>query len=122
MCSIDEIDGARVAGTAASPVANASAVKISGWIGDDASKARPSEPALRVTGADGRVWEIALGAPVSRGDVAKHFGSDGMASAGFDATYDLSSLPAGDYAIGIAYDRGGARVLCDKGVHIRVGG
>lgn len=122
MCSFDKVDGARFSGTTPSQVANAGAVKLAGWIGDDTNKSRPSQPALRLTGADGRAWEIALGAPVSRGDVAKHFESETMANSGFETTYDLSALPAGDYGLGVAYDRGSQRVLCEKGAHIHVGG
>ncbi len=121
LCSFDTVDGARFAGTTPSQVASAGAVKLTGWIGDDGTKSRPAEPALRLTAADGRTWEIALGAPTKRGDVAKHFESESMADSGFEATYDLSALPAGDYSLSAAYDRGSQRVLCEKGVRIHVG-
>jgi PAS domain-containing protein len=121
MCAFDAVDGSAIAdGNAVA--ANPSAVRIAGWVGDDASRARPSEPALRLVGADGRAWEIALGAPQSRGDVAKHFEADGLAMSGFDTTFDLSSAPAGEYGIAVTYDRAGTRVVCDKGTRLRVGG
>jgi hypothetical protein len=121
LCNIEALDDARFDTGAPVTVANPAAAHVVGWVGDDATRTRPAEPALRLTADDGRAWEIALGEPKSRVDVSKFYKAEGLSKAGFDHSVDLSGLPAGDYAVSVAYDRDGVRISCARGkprIHI----
>lgn len=122
-CSLDTVDGALFTLDPPTTLAHPESARISGWVGDRSTLARPDAPVLRVNSADGtRAWEIWLGAPKSRGDVVRHYDAPGMQQSGFDAVFDLSALPPGEYRLSLAYQSSGRQVRCDQGRRVIVDG
>ena len=121
-CAFDSIDGVPFqAGTPAN-VQDPSAVKLAGWVADEATMTRPQPAALRLDSEDhSDAWQIALGAPVSRGDVAKFFKVDALASSGYLFVVDLKPLPPGQYHLSIVHSQGGILLSC-PGPTIQISG
>lgn len=123
MCRVDEMSGEPLVSGQTARLALPSAAVFRGWLGDESTKSWPQPPpSLRFDQVDGgRAWEVGLGAPLSRKDVAKYFHSDTMEASGFKVPVDLSALPAGDYTVRMVYDRAGRRMACDRRIRVRIG-
>lgn len=122
-CSLDTVDGELLSAELARPIANPASTRLRGWVGDRVTLERPPSPVLRIVSADRtRGWEIAVGPPTARGDVARHFDAGTMQMSGFDFVVDLSALPPGEYVLSLHYLSSGRAVACDKGRRIVVKG
>ncbi len=121
-CAFDSIDGVPFQVDTPANVQDPAAVKLVGWVADESTMTRPQPAALRLESEDhSNAWQIALGAPVSRGDVAKFFKADGLANAGYSFPVNLKALPPGQYHLSIMHSQGGTLLTC-PGPTIQISG
>lgn len=122
LCSMDGLNDGPLVADKVNTLATPSAAVFVGWVGEKTTNTWPQQPRLRLDQVNGgRAWEVGLGAPVSRKDVAKHFNAESMTMTGFKAPVDLSSLPAGDYTVRVVYDSGTHHMNCDRHTRIHIG-
>lgn len=123
LCALDSMNGAPLPKEHTTVLATPATALFGGWLGDAPTMAWPhSAPSLRLDQVDGgRAWEVGLGAPLPRKDVAKALNAETMTSSGFKVAVDLSTLPAGEYTVRLAYDGAGHRMECDRHIRIRIG-
>lgn len=108
-CSVDTVNDA--VATEVTPVADKTKVRLSGWGADAAAGTLPKAAYLEIGGAKKVYAPIGLG--VARPDVATHFGKPALGNAGWQATVDLSSLPAGNHELRIIQLGDAANTICD---------
>lgn len=122
LCMFEKLDGQAIPANTTLVVDDPSNLAVVGWVGNKDTMTRP--PArLRIALVDGtRSWEVSAGPPKGRGDVAKHFGDEGMRDAGFDVSVDASALPPGEYRLSIVHEADGRTFACAKGPRIRIEG
>ncbi len=90
----------------AGPVEADRLLTSTGWlVASTRPAAVPDSVFLVLTGADQRRYVAAAGKR-SRPDVGAHFGNAALAEAGYDLAADVSGLPAGLYAVQLAYRNG----------------
>lgn len=123
LCALDSMNGAPLPREQSTVLSTPAMAVFSGWLGDASSKSWPlAAPSLRLDQvAGGRAWEVGLGAPLPRKDVAKALNAETMASSGFKVPVDLTSLPAGEYTVRLAYGGAVHRMGCDRHIRIRIG-
>lgn len=121
LCFPGRLDGSKLT-PRPTRVRNRAAAGFDGWVGDEATMARPESPMLRFVQIDGpRAWELPLVEVVNRPDVVRVVGAETLRSSGFKVLADLSSLPAGDYHLVVTFERDGKQFVCDKSRMIRLG-
>lgn len=103
-CNLEIVDSGPVAGT----LSRLLPTRFFGWAGPGLPPLQSvgSTGVLRLEGTAGR-YEIPLGTPIRRPDVAQHFRNPVYLWSGFDMMVSTAGLPAGDYAVVLL--RSGAR-------------
>lgn len=120
MCRFDKINGEPIGDATSVIVRTPAEFSVAGWLVDKEQMVRP-EGVLRLQEVNGtRAWEISVGPGTSRGDVGRYLKQEALKNAGFEVKVDISSLPAGEYALTLDYYAGDRRVVCDKGKKIRI--
>lgn len=120
-CNLDYLDGQLFSGQDLG--ATSDVAKISGWLGDEITRALPVNPMLRFEAANDKtqVWEFPVTLGLKREDVVKSISAPGLLDAGFSQEFPLSELPAGRYHLFLSYVSSGKRHGCDVGRYITTG-
>jgi hypothetical protein len=116
-CNLESIDGTVVVDAAAVAPASRRFV-VSGWLVDADAGTVPGDVEVRfhADGGEGAQARQALPLSLDRPDVqAANGGGAAFLRSGFRGEVDTSSLPAGRYAIRLAFARGDLDVVCDNG-------
>ncbi|OYT91787.1 MAG: hypothetical protein CFE43_11855 [Burkholderiales bacterium PBB3] len=108
-CSVDLVNDAIA--TEVMPVANKTQVRLSGWAADPVAGTLPKAVYLEIGGANKVYAQVALG--VARPDVATHFSKPALATAGWQATLDMSAVKAGNYELRIIQLGTMTNTICD---------
>ena len=108
-CSVDLVNDA--VATEVVAVADKTKVRLSGWAADATSGSLPKAVFLEIGGVKKVYVSVALG--VARPDVATHFNKPALASAGWQAGLDMSTLPAGNYELRVIQLGEAASTICD---------
>jgi hypothetical protein len=123
MCNLERIDNQLLDSSQPFTPADRHRAVVTGWIGDESTKALPSAPALMIRQVgSSRVWQVPVELTVSRDDVAKATGVAALKMSGFSLDADLSALPAGSYRMVLVHDRDGGRLACDNGRELKISG
>lgn len=118
LCNLEFLDGNKFGGNTISPN-DIAATEFRGWVGDETTGKRPVDARLRIaTPNHQRAWEVPVGSPVARQDVAKYANIPTLADAGFQATVDLTPLPQGDYRVYLVFSGPTGGYRCDNGRRI----
>lgn len=98
-CALDSAHGQRA--EVVTLPATGTAV-FGGWAADDAKQVPVGALFVFGNGADSHAVSLVAGA--HRPDVAKAFGSDALANAGFNLRVELGGIPAGSYKLAVVMD------------------
>lgn len=118
-CNLETVNGALSEGRNIS-VKRGSPVVVVGWLIDEVSKSVPASAQWRLQSADGlSAWEQPIPAWGDRPDVAVSKG-DAYLRSGFTIEANLSELPAGDYAMYLAFQDGLGERVCAVGRQLNI--
>ena len=118
LCNLESMDGRNIGGEVVALSAPAT-TEFRGWIGDEATGKRPVDARLRFAApGNQQAWELPVGAPIPRKDVADYMKIPTLGDAGFQVSADLTALPQGEYHVYLVFGgpTGGHR--CDNGRRI----
>lgn len=119
-CNLEAVGGQAFAGEDLQ--VDQGSLKVSGWIADEASRALPQGPALRIESTRDKtaVWEAPIGLGIKRDDVASAMSAPAIADAGFVQELVLHGLSPGRYHLYLVYVARDGVTSCDNGRHIYV--
>jgi hypothetical protein len=113
-CNLETVNGTLSEGSSVS-VKRGAPVVVVGWLVDEVSKSVPASAKWRLQSADGvSAWEQSIPVWGDRPDVAASKG-DAYLKSGFTIEANLSELPAGDYAMYLAFQDGSGEQACAVG-------
>ncbi|GAA4788267.1 hypothetical protein [Lysobacter hankyongensis] len=113
-CNLETVNGTMFEGDTPS-VSRAEPVSIVGWLIDEPARIVPTEVKLRLQSADGaQAWEQAVTQWGDRSDIATAKGNEFLAS-GFNADLSVAAIPAGEYAIYLAFATPEGERVCGFG-------
>jgi len=123
LCNLERVGDELLSSSSPYVPTDPSNVLLRGWMGDEAGKGMPQNPALmfKLIGTN-RIWQLPISQNVKRDDVARDTGSAALAQSGFEAKVNVAGLPAGTYRVLLVSDRDGARFSCDNGRNLQLGG
>lgn len=114
-CSVDKVNGQQVSDL--DIMIEERELIVGGWVSSPNLQA-PGEFSVILQGAGS--YMVAGVAGVPRPDLPRVLKADGLAQAGFNARGSLELVPAGDYAIVLEHDFGGATVRCETKARISI--
>jgi hypothetical protein len=113
-CNLETANGNPFEGATPS-VPHAEPVSIVGWLIDEPARSVPTEVKLRLQSGDGAsAWEQAVVRWGDRPDIAAAKGQEFLVS-GFNADLDVAALPAGEYAVYLAFATPEGERVCGFG-------
>jgi hypothetical protein len=123
LCNLERIDNELLGSSVPFTPADLHHAVLTGWMGDESSKALPHDTALMIRQiGSGRVWQLPLDLTVQRADVATATGAAALKMSGFTLDVDFSALPPGSYRMVLVHDRDGGRYACDNGRDLKISG
>lgn len=110
-CSIDLVNSAMLGAAPEFTVNRADGLNVDGWALDEATTTIVPIVVLQLAKEQERYYAM-LGRHAGRDDLIKAFGKPDFANAGYAASVDIASLPAGQYEVSVIQKGAEKNMVC----------